>query len=47
MIRSVMPGGIVNDVGVLLGATLGTAYCMNADQIGAAPVVPEVPIIGV
>jgi hypothetical protein len=41
-----MPGGIENGVGALL-VTYGTANCMNADQIGAAPVRPVVLTIGV
>src|SRR6266487_5963304 len=33
---STMPGGMVNGVGALL-VTYGTANCINADHIGAAP----------
>ena len=46
MIRSVMPGGMVNGVGLLL-LTMGTANCIKADQMGAAPVRPVVLTMGV
>src|SRR5688500_829142 len=43
---SVIPGGIANEVGAP-PLTIGTAYCMNDDQMGAAPVRPVVLTMGV
>src|SRR3990170_4968261 len=46
MTFSVMPPGIANAVGAP-PLTTGTAYCMNADQMGAAPERPVVLTMGV